>query len=137
MRAKDEKAAFEEAIEENPYDGTTRKVFADWLEEHGFDDEAVIQREWTPEKMRAAEEWLEKFAAECAWVEWERLTTEKLLEAANAYLDAGEWLCLSYDTPEIALSNSGMDQFWQHFMVVTGRPVPSAKREARFIHCSC
>jgi uncharacterized protein (TIGR02996 family) len=136
-REEEEKAAFEEALAENPYDEATHKVFADWLEEHGFDDEALLHREWTPEKMRAAESWLENFAVECAEVEWQPLTYDKLIAAAHDYLDTGNWLCLSDDTPDIALSNEGMESFWQHFMVVTGRPVPSDKLEARFIHCSC
>src|SRR5262249_51543453 len=39
-----EKKAFEDAILADRYDGDTRQVFADWLEENGYDDEAVIQR---------------------------------------------------------------------------------------------
>jgi uncharacterized protein (TIGR02996 family) len=141
MRKKDEKAAFEKAIEEDPFDGTTRKVFADWLEEHGFDDEALLQREWTPKKMRAAEKWLKKFAAECSDEEDENaeeeegcftLSYEALIQAGHKYLDTGVCLWLGIDPP-----NEEMEQFWQHFMVVTGRPVPSEKREDCFIRCAC
>lgn len=42
----EQRAAFERAIEEDPEDLETRQVFADWLEERGFDDEARAQREW-------------------------------------------------------------------------------------------
>ena len=39
-----EEAGFLEAIAANPQDGTHRVVYADWLEEHSFEDEAFVQR---------------------------------------------------------------------------------------------
>lgn len=53
---------FEEAIAENPYDRATRLVYADWLEEHGHDDEALVQREWTKE-WQDAKGYLENLAS--------------------------------------------------------------------------
>ncbi len=53
----EERQAFLDAIAADRYDQTTRLVFADWLNEHGLDDEAEVQRQWTPEKQRA-EDWL-------------------------------------------------------------------------------
>jgi uncharacterized protein (TIGR02996 family) len=135
MRKKDEKAAFEKAIEEDPYDGTTHKVFADWLEEHGFDDEALLQREWTPEKMRAAEKWMKEYAAACSEPDYYELTVEKLIDGAHRYLDTGAGLCIGIDTPDVVYDSS--EDFWVHFMVLTGRPVPSEKRGEVFIHCAC
>lgn len=148
MRSKAEKAAFEAAIAEDPYDGVTRKVFADWLEEHGFDDESVIQRDWTVAKHRAAEEWLAMFAGECGdsydvdedEEELEggyTVDTEELIRAAHGYLNTGEWFCLGTMTPEIAMSDDDMELFWQHFMVVSGRPVPTEQRKDCFIACAC
>lgn len=58
----DHRAAFEAALKENPYDATTHFVFADWLEENGFDDEAAWQRSWTRERQEA-EDWLKVYAA--------------------------------------------------------------------------
>jgi uncharacterized protein (TIGR02996 family) len=132
-REEKEKAAFEEAIAENPYDEATRKVFADWLEDHGFDDEAVLQREWAPENMRAAEQWLKELADACSV--GSELTVEDLIAAAHAYLDSGADLCLSVDTPRVMLNHP--EQFWGVFMVLTGRPVPSEERSAKFITCAC
>ena len=39
--------AFLEVLAKDPYDETTRRVFADWLEEKGLDDYAAEQRQWT------------------------------------------------------------------------------------------
>jgi uncharacterized protein (TIGR02996 family) len=125
MRKDDEKAAFEKTIAENPYDADTRKVFADWLEENGFDDEAVIQRDWTAKKMRAAEKWLGQLAEQC------EMTRDELVQAAHGFLDRGDMIGADFDgldDPEI---------FWAHFMVVTGRPVPDDKRGEMFIVCAC
>lgn len=47
--------AFLDAIKENPYEPSNHYVYADWLEENGFDEDALLQREWTPERQREAE----------------------------------------------------------------------------------
>jgi uncharacterized protein (TIGR02996 family) len=143
MRKRDEKAAFEQAIEENPYDATTRKVFADWLEENGFDDEAVIQREWTPEKMHAAEAFMDDYAAQLSEdPDEEELKSrifdrEELLEIAHMCLDGEKYagIGLGFQTPDIVWEKRR--EFWEHFMVLTGRPVPDDKREATFVSCAC
>lgn len=129
MRTDDEKAAFETAIAENPYDGVTRKVFADWLEEHGFDDAAVLQREWTAEKMRAAEKYVRDFAEACG------ISQEELLTEAERFLDDGEEVLVGAEG--VGMAYSSYPEFWEHFMILTGRPVPSEQRQAEFISCAC
>src|SRR5262245_23624852 len=52
-----EKQAFEEAIRENPRDFSIRYIFADWLEEHGYDEEAERQRRY-----ETSWHWLREFA---------------------------------------------------------------------------
>lgn len=128
MKADDEKAAFEEAIAENPYDETTRKVFADWLEEHGDDDEAILQREWTAEKHAAAEAFLDDYASQCD------LSRDELLEIAQTYLAQGLGHTLGFDTPDIVWRS---EDFWTHFMVVTCQPVPDEQRADVFLRCAC
>jgi len=39
-----ERAAFEQSIDENPLDSNTHAVYADWLEENGEHDEAAFRR---------------------------------------------------------------------------------------------
>jgi uncharacterized protein (TIGR02996 family) len=41
-----EKKAFEDAISADRYDGDTRKVFADWLEENWSAPRKLVQRIW-------------------------------------------------------------------------------------------
>ena len=119
-----EKRAFLAAIEADRYDWTTRKVFADWLEEHGEDDEAAIHRRWTPEKESEAEEYLSRFADEC------EMDYETLLEQAKN--EGG--LYLGSDTPDIAYD---LTDFWRHYEVVTDSVVPDAKRESFHVSCAC
>lgn len=45
----DERAAFEANIDADPLDATNHLVYADWLQDHGHDDEAAFRRamgEW-------------------------------------------------------------------------------------------
>jgi uncharacterized protein (TIGR02996 family) len=123
-----EKKAFEDVISADRYDGVTRKVFADWLEENGYDDEAVIQRSWTPEKQQA-EDWLVEYAKEC------EMSYDELIEAANKYLDTGDIHCLGFDTPDIVYD--GSEEFWEHFSTATGRSVSEDHRGETFIRCAC
>jgi uncharacterized protein (TIGR02996 family) len=137
--------AFERAIKDNPMDRDTRLVFADWLEENGFDDEAAVQRAWTAERHREAEAYLEHFAEECSGGHDREVVTtvDDLLEIGNIILDAKKpkWkfhdmIHLNHDTPDVAYGE-GLRKFWESFEVVTGRPVPDDRREESFVSCSC
>jgi uncharacterized protein (TIGR02996 family) len=144
MKADQEKAAFEQAIAENPYDDVTRKVFADWLEEHGFDDEAVLQREWTVEKHKDAVAFMERYADLLSEAPYEdesdnrsyEVTAAEVLAAAHGCLDgSGYGIGLGFDTPDEVWEYR--EAFWQHFMVLTGRPVPEGRRGDTFVSCAC
>lgn len=130
MKLEAGKAAFLAAITENPYDRAARLAYSDWLEERGLDDEAEIQREWTPTRQAQAEERVDAMASAC------QMERSELLTLAHEYLDTGDWFtCEGFDTPEEVYDMR--ETFWLDFMVLTGRPVPSDKREDRFISCSC
>src|SRR4051812_34909523 len=61
--------AFLDKIKEDPYDLTTRKVFADFLDEYGSEadaDLAAEQRAWTREKQDAIV-WLTEFGQDLYW----------------------------------------------------------------------
>lgn len=60
----EEAKAFRRALIKDHSDLATRKVYADYLEEHGLDDEALIQREWDYKKVNA-ENALRDYAKEC------------------------------------------------------------------------
>lgn len=48
-----EQQAFEDALKADRFDELTHRVYADWLEESGSDDEAAFHRLWTADWQRA------------------------------------------------------------------------------------
>lgn len=108
------KQAFEDAIRADPYDDVTRQVFADWLEEHGYDDEAVLQRSWTPQKQQA-EDWLVEYARE------HNLAYADLIGAANHFLDTGDTNHLGVEVTAVLFDPNRWEEFWHRFSLVTGR----------------
>lgn len=61
----DHRKAFEDAIKENPHDSSPRLIFADWLEENGFDDESQEQRRRSTKEWMDADKWMHEFASMC------------------------------------------------------------------------
>jgi uncharacterized protein (TIGR02996 family) len=93
----DEREAFLEAIESDPYDLSLRKVFADWLDEFGDDadhDKAVEQREWTTEKT-VADLGIKKLAAELS------ITYDEVIELVK-------------ELPNYQLCNDMDDRLYRH-----------------------
>jgi uncharacterized protein (TIGR02996 family) len=137
--------AFLAALKEDRYDEVTHRAYADWLEENGFDDEAVVHRRWSAEEQQKSEEWLDEFAKEISQegylyedgVERDELTREKLIEYGQSYLENPRWFgaYLNYLTPDCVYRDRR--EFWKHFAVVTWRTVPEEHREATFFSCSC
>ncbi len=118
------------ALDTDRYDKVTRMVFADWLEEHGYDDEAVFQRSWT-RQWQEARDHLVLCAAEC------RITYDELLEAATAHLEGegGEdeaTLFLGIDIPGIM---DDTETFWRAYQTVTGRETGGDR--GGFFSCAC
>jgi uncharacterized protein (TIGR02996 family) len=122
--------AFEGVIRENPYDAETRKVFADWLEENGLDDEAVVQRGWTRAKHEAAEAFMRRYA--------DRLDVgvQDALAAAEKFLETGQ-LTGTHVAHYIDKEDEPAAEFWDHFVVLTGRPVAADKRTDTPIEGCC
>lgn len=161
MTAEEEKVAFLQAIKDDPYDATTRRVYADWLEDHGFDDEARVQREWTPEKHKEAEAFVARWAKLLSGREYEeddelvdewiaeeghrQYTPEEVLAVAARHLGksldgyAGadrDWIGLRFDTPDEITSARQRKLFWRHFQTLTGTPVEDGF-DSRFVSCGC
>ena len=136
------------SIRKDPYDEATRYAFADWLEENGHDEEAAIQREWSPEAMRGAEEFLKGYAEDLSfdpgtadgdlrqcYGDYVEPSLVALLEAGHRWLDDAEYFCFNgYSVPREACEN--IDAFWKAFRTITGRCIPRDKRTS-FFTCSC
>lgn len=136
--------AFKEAIAKDRYDESNHRAFADWLEENGYDDEAVIQREWSVEGQLIAESFMDEFLKKTRYGDREEYpeeaygefkSVEEMMEAAATWLDKGERHCFGYETPD-ELHGELVEAFWRHYQTLTGRPVAEDRRW-RFFRCAC
>lgn len=127
--------AFEMAIEENPYDETTRRIFADWLEEFGDqpndDDRAVIQRAWTREKYDEAKQFLHDWAKETYYY----AGIDSFIEFLEDLL-SGRKSGLPFETSDLRdMIDNGL---WDYYEIYTGNPVNrDTTEELRYVRCSC
>jgi uncharacterized protein (TIGR02996 family) len=120
--------AFLKALANDPYDQETRLVFADWLEEHGLDDEAAEQRAWRREKQEA-EDWLRFFAPKL------EMTYKELLEVGEDIAQSGEYCFGDGEAPYLMQHN--WEDFLKHWKNLTGSDAPDEPgRETRF-RCAC
>lgn len=162
----EQRQAFLDALKEDPRDEVTHKVYADWLEENGFDDEAFLHREWTLQKYYEAVEFVAEYARRLSTSDYDNeypeyaetrmvRKSEAVLEAAHAYLDAGRLSTYRHwktneDTPtfdsdaHLYLSFDPPDfiyenrhKFWECFEVLTGRLVHALAKDDNFVRCSC
>jgi uncharacterized protein (TIGR02996 family) len=72
--------AFRNAMAAAPDDEAPHRVLADWLDEHGREEEAAYHRRWTVE-VRDAERWIAKFA------EHAELDYDTVVRAAAKYAE--------------------------------------------------
>jgi uncharacterized protein (TIGR02996 family) len=119
--------AFEKEIKADPYKLDNHLIFADWLSEHGHDEEAEIHRRWTLERYLEAENFLVGYAKEL------RISMEALIHGVESYLLGGEGVGIDFSTPELVYD---MDkEFWEHYGVFTDQNYSG--RDDVFVSCSC
>ena len=123
-----ERQAFIDHLRDHPLDRDTRNIYADWLSDHGMDDESQAQREWD-RRRHDAEEFLGYFAAACD------MSLDELLQAADEAANGEEWgVTLPFDTPDIVYAEN--DRFWECYRIYRDAQV-EARRQRPFISCSC
>ena len=120
-REEAQRQAFLVALREDPYDAATHAAFADWLYDHGLDDEAHVQAAWTVEKMREAEAFFTAYAASVY------RDVAEVLWAADRFLETG-YPVKHHGIHHIFKSAAQTVEFWGHYVVLTGRPVALAQR---------
>ena len=121
---------FEDDIVKDRYDQTTRLIYADWLEDRGFDDVAAAQRSWTKERQEA-EDWLRDFAAKSS------LEYGEVIHAASRYQTHGDICNLRERTEEAqGMVFADRESFWQNYETLTGDIVEPFKKGQPF-SCSC
>lgn len=132
--------AFYEHLKDDPKDVTTRRVFADWLEEEGHDEEARLQREWSLERYEEAEAFMKDYAEMLSGEDdsgggYRRITVGRVLEAAADRLAGGfDGIGLRFDTPDEVYSRA--EEFWKHYAVLTGTYVEEGRSDT-FVSCGC
>jgi uncharacterized protein (TIGR02996 family) len=131
-----DRKGFLDAIKENRFDMLPRKVYADWLDEHGYSDEATEQRTWTAEKERSVE-WMEELAASSEMGYGDRrLTYDELIQAGRDWLRDGDYFVQIGDESLRNQFGGNADEFWRHWQMCTGNVVPPDKWDSPF-SCSC
>jgi len=145
--------AFTKALEANRYDEATRKVFADFLEENGYDDEAVAQRKWTREWQESVD-WITDFAAKLH-PHWEPhykadydedepkgMSYEEFMKEAEKAGRAGDAIYFNFDTPNVCYEQA--DELMKHYRIVTGKDMatdedgdPITDDNRIQFHCGC
>lgn len=156
--------AFLDLLEKNEDDLTTRQIYADWLEEWGYCEEAERQRLW-PESKR----WLVEFCEQCKqdihaqWREWyptdeeyaerlgynedEPLGYQELIEIANdAYREAkkengelSDFISMWFGGDETMMEyvRAERETFWKHWSIITGNPLPDDGSVGFYFRCAC
>jgi uncharacterized protein (TIGR02996 family) len=133
-----EREAFLKALKTNEDDATTRLVFADWLDERGEHEEADRQRKWP-----AAKEWLVRFFQDNDGGDYhgELNSYEELIALGRvAVEEANEhgfgFDCGSNESLCDALRANSVE-FWKHWSIVTGVPLPADPAKNSYFGCSC
>ena len=131
-----EQQYFLKALEANEDDEATRLVYADWLEENGFDEEAQRQRKWPEAKL-----WMLEFTRSINHnnqdedphtYEYVMEQGHSIVNGENAHFgtDAGA------DYFREGLHNK--KEFFKYWSILTGEPVPSDQLlEDTWVRCAC
>lgn len=118
MIIKHPEMTFEVELEKDPCNINLRHIYCDWLEENGFDDEAVIERRKATPEWCESHKWLVAFTS--------RPDPEKLVEAITSYLNYTDGYAEYTDeVEEIENQLTSTDfatnaAFWRHWQTYTG-----------------
>lgn len=101
MDSDKERDAFLDEIITNPEDTATKKIFADWLDDHDCPEEADFYREWSLDKYRESLAWMKGFSTNYLMDidnDTDQLCTPEVrdvVEAARRYVREGYHTCIS------------------------------------------
>lgn len=133
---------FEKTLNENPYDKTSRLIYADWLSENGFDDEAEFHRAWTVD-WQHAKEWFDDFAEE------HDVPLNEVLSTAQGFYNA-EKDGRNYRLWDLLYTQDGNDslrdfmyedenriEFWKNYCTFARLEMVDGLTEVQPFSCSC
>lgn len=145
-----EQANFLKLLAQNEDDNVTRLIYADWLEENNQPEEASRMRKWA-----ASKAWLMEFTKSINYTKYARNsfgqyydTNERELDDPHSYedvLEAGKGIAsglgYSFRTDDGAdyflEGEENTREFFRHWSIVTGLPVPEEAIENPYVGCSC
>ena len=142
MNKEGQREAFLHKISEDKYDQTTRLIFADWLDENDYPEDANKQREWTPEWQKS-EDWLTDFAERCTEgyeldEDYKKCTLEQLVKVINCYLEDGSSSVMSgLGFAAQDLYDEEREAFWYHWEEYTKATVDETYRTSEPFRCGC
>lgn len=149
--------SFLKQIKENPYDEHLRKIFADWLEENGDDDEAQEQRRRATVEWQQADKWMHEFAAKCGETctdygydqdesSWIPITYDNCIQAGYNYVKHGDYLVQHGDDSArnlMSYEDNNKIKFWDNWRIITGEEVTDEELDGEYgrdtapFSCSC
>ena len=131
-----QRQGFLAAIKENPYDQTSRLVYADFLLEQDEPEESDWQRMWTPKRQKA-EEYFVQFGKNATEGEGPDITLDQVLRAVKNWLETGEEAILS--GLGFGITNAWNDEmekeFWMHYQNYTGDVLDVGDNACPFTCC--
>lgn len=155
---------FLDRLAENEDDLTTRLIYADWLDDFGFCEEAERHRLWSE-----AKKWMVNFSERCRteihskckeWAESEEEYQEMLDDGYDDAMSYEELIEIGNTTyNDAARNNEGevaelymycgnresmMDflweekvNFWTNWSIITGNPLPTEFEDLASFSCAC
>lgn len=133
---------FEKTLNEDPYDKTSRLIYADWLSENGFDDEAEFHRTWT-EDWQDAKEWFDDFAREHDVPLGDILSTAQMFYNAEKDGERYEWWHLVYTQDgheslrDFMFESENRVDFWKNYCTFARVEMVDGLIEVQPFSCSC
>lgn len=129
---------FEAWIATRPWDDdAARRVYADWLEEQGYVEEAKRQRRWV-----AAARWLRDAAKQCGPKDANAdgdsgFTFDDMIRIGRTFIQIEEYF-VQYDS-ELARDYmyANRETYWRCWSIITGEPVPEEFANLCPFACSC
>lgn len=150
-----ERQAFLDAIKADPRDEATRKVFADYLDEHDEPELADWHRSFTAAAYDEAKAWLTDFAARCGPTctnyaqcdehgeylpeEYEDITYDTVVQAGHDLIEHGDAFVQrgSETARNLMWEGDNRAQFWRCWGIVTDTIVSEEHRSDTPFSCSC
>ncbi len=138
-----ERQAFLDRLKEDFEDIVTRKVFADWLDEHDEPELANFHRSWNREKYDEASVWMEDFGSRISEEDFDDVMVPDLVDAGWKYVRERKRVCLSglgFTAESLIRDGETRVLFWKHWAFLAETvicPDSPAAYDGMLFQCSC